>query len=151
MIIFAQIIIIVLTAAFIAWPWLMEFFEGGEAVTESGSFARLKRKGKFAENEKLETLYSERDAVHAAIEELEFDVESGTLSNEDFDELKKNYEAEAAPILKEIYDKEKDPGQDDEIERQIMELRKGVTNFCPECGEKCREDDKFCVQCGAKL
>ncbi len=69
----------------------------------------------------------------------------------EFPENEQSYEAKAESIIKEIDDKEKGAGQDSEIERQIMELRQGVTSFCPQCGEETREDDKFCVQCGTEL
>jgi uncharacterized membrane protein YvbJ len=147
----AALVIVILTAAYIAWPWLKRYLESAEVVTDDDYSRKLETLGEFPENEELAKLYLQRDATYAAIEELEFDVKSGTLSDEDSDELKQSYEAKAESIIKEIDGKEKDDGQDSEIERQIMELRQGVTSFCPQCGEETRKDDKFCVQCGAKL
>lgn len=151
MIILAAVVIVVLMVAYIAWPIVKKFREGAEVVAEGDSLRKLKKWSKFTENEELGELYSQRDATYSAIEELEFDLKSGTLSNEDFDVLKQSYKAKAVSILKEIDDKEKGPGLDGEIEGQILELRQSKANFCPQCGERCREDDKFCVQCGADL
>jgi predicted RNA-binding Zn-ribbon protein involved in translation (DUF1610 family) len=147
----SALVIIILTAAYIAWPWLKRYLESVEIVTEDDSVRKLETLREFPENEGLVELYSQRDATYAAIEELEFDVKSGTLSDEDSNELKQSYKAKGESIIKEIDNKEKSAGQDSEIERQIMELRQGVTSFCPQCGEETRKDDKFCVQCGAEL
>ncbi len=151
MIVLAALIIVVLTVAYIAYPVVKRLREGVEVAAEDDSLRKLKRLNIFTENEELEELYSQRDATYSAIEELEFDVKSGTLSNKDSDELKQSYKAKAVSILKEIDDKEKGAGLDGDIERQIQQLRQGETIYCPQCGEQCREDDKFCVQCGAEL
>ncbi|MBT3363360.1 MAG: hypothetical protein HN929_04035 [Chloroflexi bacterium] len=148
MVILAGFAIGIIMAVYIAWPWIKVYMEGDEIAVDIGFSGSP---GSFAQDDELGELYSQRDAARTAIEELEFDLKSGTLSNEDFDELKGNYEAKADSILKQIDDKEKGAWQDSEIEKQIMELRQGVACFCPECGGKCREDDKFCVQCGASL
>jgi hypothetical protein len=96
------LVLIVLAIVFIAWPWLKRLLSGAEVVVDDDSLKKLDGSDKVTENEELMKLYSQRDAVFAAIEELEFDVESGTISNEDFDALKQSYRAKAASILKEI-------------------------------------------------
>ena len=136
MIIFAAIVIVVLTAAFIAWPWLKRYFGGGETAADYDYSGKFESVGKYSENEELEELYSQRDATYSAIEELEFDVKSGILSNEDSDALKQSYKVKAVSILKEIDDKEKGTGLDEDIERQIQELRQEETIFC-ECMDSC--------------
>jgi len=146
MIVLAAIVIVVLTVAYIAYPLAKKLWE-----SEDDSFGKLKVVDTITGSEDLEELYSQRDATYSAIEELEFDVMSGTLSKKDSDELKQSYKVKAVSILKEIDEKEKDTGLDGEIERQISELRQGETICCPQCGEQCREDDRFCVQCGTAL
>ena len=146
MIVLAAIVIVVLTVAYIAYPLAKKLWG-----SEDDSFGKLKLLNAITGHEDLEELYSQRDATYSAIEELEFDVKSGTLSNEDSDALKQSYKAKAVSILKEIDDKEKGAGLDGDIEKQIQQLRQGETIYCPQCGEQCREDDKFCVECGAEL
>ena len=38
-----------------------------------------------------------------------------------------------------------------EIERQVLELRKGEGFRCPQCGVPLKKDDLFCFQCGVHL
>ena len=40
---------------------------------------------------------------------------------------------------------------DDELEKEIIELRRGKGRFCPRCGARCQEDDRFCSHCSASL
>ncbi len=109
----------------------------------------------LAEDEPLRELHSKRDAVYSAIKELEFDFESGSLSKEDYRKLEASYKMKAISILKEIDDLEKGPRVEDEIERQVQELRQAATQakvlFCPQCGARCQEGDRFCSQCGTSL
>ena len=79
-------------AVFVAWPLLAggsrpeEFFgsEPGEPV--------------------LQHLLFQRDAVYAAMKELEFDLATGKLSQQDFDQLHERYKRKAVAILKRIDD-----------------------------------------------
>lgn len=104
-----------------------------------------------AEDEQRRELYSKRDATYSAIKELEFDFRAGSLSKEDYTDLEASYRAKAISVLKEIDDLEEGTNVEDEIERQVLELRQAKGLFCPQCGERCREGDKFCSQCGAGL
>ena len=148
MIILAGFVITIVTVIYIAWPWLSKYLVGDEMAFEGGPSGGA---GRFTENDQLAEFYLQLDANTATLEELEFDLKSGTLSSEAFNDLKESYEAEAKSILKQIDEKVKCSSEDSELEKQILGLRQGVASFCPECGGKCREDDKFCVQCGTKL
>lgn len=40
---------------------------------------------------------------------------------------------------------------DAEIENRVRELRESGACFCPRCGRKVNEADRFCAGCGASL
>lgn len=52
--------------------------------------------------ERLSELESRREALYAAIKELEFDYRMGKLSETDYKELDERYKLEALSLLKEI-------------------------------------------------
>ncbi|MBI4266780.1 MAG: zinc ribbon domain-containing protein [Chloroflexi bacterium] len=151
----------------------------------------------------LQELYSKRNTTYSMLKELEFDFDSGILTDEDYRALEARYKDKAVSILKGIDDKleatadaeaaiekhirdlrrGKKPaaGLDADVERQIRKLRRGgkpAANvsaegekpgrgdgpgagapgpggrrgpFCSRCGARCRDDDRFCAQCGTRL
>ncbi len=129
--------IAVLAFAFIAYP----LFKQGSR----------KSPAKPVEDEQLRELYSRRDVIYSAIKELEFDFKSGSLSAEDYRDLEASYKRKAISILKDIDDLGKGSKVEDEIERQVLELRQAKGLFCPQCGARCHEGDRFCSQCGTSL
>ena len=42
-------------------------------------------------------------------------------------------------------------GIEEEIERQVRQLRRGQGRRCPGCGAAFQAGDRFCADCGAKL
>ncbi len=74
--------------------------------------------------------------------------ESGRI---DYRELEKRYRQKAVSILKESDKLEKGTDVDEEIEKQVAELRKRKGRFCSQCGTEYQEGDRFCSRCGAKL
>ena len=102
-------------------------------------------------DKKLDELYSRRDTTYSMLKELEFDFQSGTLTDEDYRELEAGYKSKAISILKEIDNVEKGSGVEEEIDKWVAELRQGTGQFCPQCGAKCQESDKFCSHCGTSL
>lgn len=108
----------------------------------------------------LEGLVSQRDAMYAAIKDLENDHALGKLSDVDYRSLRAKYEAKAVAILQELdhvigAKPRARPARDDEaIEREIARLRRAKTNSalkCPQCGAVQSPDDVFCARCGASL
>ena len=108
------------------------------------------------------------------LKELEFDYQSGILTEEDYRDLEKRYKRKGISLLKDIDQLAEGPGLDDEIEKQIGKLRRpeskpagpddeiekqigklrqpvSAARFCPQCGEKHQADDRFCTHCGARL
>jgi cytochrome c-type biogenesis protein CcmI len=121
------------------------------------------------DNEKSE-LYSRRDDTYAMLKELEFDLRSGILTEEDYQDLEARYKKKGISILKDIDGLEKGTRVDEEIEREVREirqtkatsvenqvereigqLRRSQGQFCPQCGMKHEKGDRFCSNCGARL
>ncbi len=154
MTIFIALVLTVLTFAFITYPL----------------FKRRSRSVDSVEDEKLLELHSKRDTTYSMLKELEFDFQSGILTGEDYRDLEAKYKRKAVSLLKDIDGLEKDTGVEEQIEKQVLELRKkedtieeeaereimelrqqGKRSFCNQCGAKYREDDRFCSSCGASL
>ncbi len=154
MTIFVALILTVLAFAFIAYPLLKQRLRSVDSV----------------ENEKLLELHSRRDTTYSMLKELEFDFQSGILTEEDYHDLEIRYKRKAISILRDTDNLEKGTDVEEEIEKQvrklrrgksstideevekeILELRRGKGLFCPQCGARYEESDLFCSQCGANL
>ncbi len=101
------------------------------------------------ENEELQDLDSKRKASYSMLQELEFDSRSGVISKEDY--LEERNRRKAISLPKEIDDLKKATELEEEIEKQILELRRHKGEVCPQCGARCQDDDRFCSGCGANL
>ncbi len=139
MTIFIALLITVLTFAFVVYPLLRR------RPPSAGS----------AEDGKLGELHSKRDTTYSMLKELEFDFQSGILTEEDYRNLEANYKGKAISVLKDI-DGLKDGSQPEAeaeaaIERQVLELRRGKDRFCTQCGARRRESERSCSRCGASL
>ena len=132
---FITILLTVATFAFITYPL----------------FKRRLRSVDSAEDEKLRELHSRRDTTYSMLKELEFDFQSGILTEEDYRNLEARYKGKAISILRDIDDVAEGSGVEEEIERQVLELRRDKGRFCPQCGARCQEEDRFCSHCGASL
>lgn len=135
MTVFVALVLTIATFAFIAYP----LFKRRSRPVDSGG------------DEKLRELRSKRDTTYSMLKELEFDFQSGILTEEDYRELEARYKRKAVSILRDMNDLAKGTEVEEEIERQVRELRRGKGQFCPQCGAKCQEGDKFCSQCGTSL
>jgi hypothetical protein len=139
------------SAVYIISPLLKSGRAGGAFVSET--------------DEMLAELNLKKEGSYAAIRELEFDLNMGKLSAEDYETLKAQYMSEAVGYIKTIDElqmnrngqtglSEKD--LENEIEQEISALRstgsaKPANVFCTECGQKASSSDRFCAKCGAKL
>jgi ribosomal protein L40E len=139
MIILATVLLVVATFAAVAYPFLRR----QEVSTSLGASQNFKE------------LHFKRDHTYAMIKELEFDFQSGTLSEEDYKKLGARYQSKAISILKEIDGlQEEKPLQDEieaSIEKQVSRLRQSKGNFCPQCGAKRPPEARFCTECGTRL
>lgn len=123
--------------------------------------------GSFAlqTDEMLAELNLKKEGAYATIRELEFDLNMGKLSKEDYETLKAQYMRDAVDCLKTIdelqmnRDSQPDLSEKDlenEIEREISALRAtgpvtAAEIFCAQCGQRISSTDRFCFECGTKL
>ncbi|MEE9400011.1 MAG: zinc-ribbon domain-containing protein [Dehalococcoidales bacterium] len=135
MTVFIAILLTVLTFAFIIYPL----------------FKQRARPVDSIEDEKLRELRSTRDTTYSMLKELEFDFQSGILTEEDYRELEVRYKKKGVSVLKNIDDLAKGTNVAEEIEKQVRGLHKREGRFCPQCGNAYQENDLFCSHCGAKL
>jgi len=76
-----------------------------------------------AEDERLQELQSQRDTTYSMLKELEFDYQSGLLTEGDYRDLEARYKGRAVSILKGLDRVEQGSDLDDEIEREVLKLR----------------------------
>ena len=82
----------------------------------------------------------EREAVYAALRDLEHDHETGKLSDEDHASMRGELRTRAAALLRA------------ERARVPVSPRAAVAaNTCPACSAELRPDDRFCARCGARV
>ncbi len=135
MTVFITLVLAIATFAFVIYP----FFRQRSSSVDSG------------EDEKLRELYSKRNTAYSMLKELEFDFQSDILTDSDYRDLEARYKSKAISILREIDNLKKGTAVEEEIERQVLELRKDKGWFCPQCGAKCQEGDRFCSRCVTSL
>jgi hypothetical protein len=82
----------------------------------------------------------EREALYAALRDLEHDFETGKLSQEDFARMRDELRARAASLLRAERSAEAAPAADE---------RKATS--CGACGAEPPQSARFCPQCGAPL
>ena len=113
----------------------------------------------------IQQLNYKKEGAYATIQDLEFDLNMGKLSEEDFQTLKKQYLQEAAGYMKEVDDLKSlqdekltfsDKDIEEEIEQEVtsIPLQKSALKeyvYCAFCGEKAPVEDNFCAECGSTL
>ena len=138
MIIVAAIALAIVAIGFIAYPLI----SSREAVEP-------------AEDERSGELHSKRETTYLAIEELKFDYDQGKLSLPDYQDLDKRYKERAISILKEIDARGRGEGLEDEIEEEVMRIRRvhraAGELVCPQCGGETRREARLCPRCGSPL
>lgn len=87
----------------------------------------------------------ERTAALSALRSLDFDYQTGKVSEEDYSALRLQLVAEAAKYM------EAAASEEDQIEVMIRARRAAAGKPCPKCGKKISSDDRFCPECGAEL
>ena len=132
---FFAIVLTVLTFVFVAYPLFRQRSRSPDAVDDA----------RFRE------LYSKRDTTYSMLKELEFDFQSGILTEEDYHDLEARYEKKAIAALRGIDNLKKGSQVEEEIEKQVSELRRSKGQFCTQCGAQYQEGDRFCSRCGKSL
>ncbi len=93
-------------------------------------------------------LIERKEAIYAAIKDIEFDYQMGKLSKEDYQELRQQYKDEAVKLLKKIVQKQKKVIKGEAIRANKKDAQ---ANFCWMCGTALVTSDKFCANCGEKI
>ena len=154
MTIFVALLVTVLAFAFVVYPFFRRRSSSVDAV----------------DDDSLRELYSKRDTTYSFLKEVEFDLQSGMLTDEEHRDLEATYQRKAISILRDIDNLEKGTEVeqeiekqvqklrrvrrspvDEEVEKEVLELRRGKGQFCSQCGARCQEDDRFCSRCGTSL
>ena len=91
MTVFVAVALAVLTFAFVTYPLLKQRTRLVDSV----------------EDEKFRELHSRRDTTYSMLKELEFDFQSGILTDEDYRDLETRYKRKAISILRDADDLEK--------------------------------------------
>jgi len=129
---FFEILILILTLGVIGYPIFRKSKKPLEVLAGEGDTYH-------------ELLYK-KDAAYTAIKDLEFDYQSGKLSEEDYSQMKEQFDREAISILEKI----------DQLEKKEKKLAvpvssKPKTVFCAQCGKRNQVKNNFCFSCGTKL
>lgn len=113
---------------------------------------------------RADTLTAEREAVVAALRELDFDHTTGKIAEEDYAAQRAALVAQGVALLKQLDEiSNQSPAQalDDELEAAIRAARAQMATApsvsrpaalrCPQCNQPHQPDDRFCSKCGATL
>jgi hypothetical protein len=150
---------IVLVVAYIAQPFLAARRDDAERVTSRG-LSTLKQRA---------DLLAERNRIYREIKALDFDHDTGKVTDEDYSDQRYQLVAQGVEVLQQL---DRLPSPDDDlIERAVLKVREGApltaadveppldastaaeqpTGFCPQCGAPAFAGDHFCARCGAAL
>jgi hypothetical protein len=111
--------------------------------------------------EPVEQEETPRGVALLALKDIEFDRETGKLSDEDYRFLKEKYTAQAIEALRAEKMSEKMLGAPDDVEalvaHRVRALRSAAATappgapICPTCGPRPEPDAAYCSTCGTKL
>lgn len=119
----------------------------------------------------LANLTAQRDALYRAVKEIDFEYALGSLSVDDYRDLRERYKAKTLGVLKAIHDyqaaaptvvaeTENRPVDDlalDAVVEAAVLRRRGQTRtaasrrLCKECGLQYAAENNFCPNCGRPL
>lgn len=77
-----------------------------------------------AGDENLAEMQAHRDTAYSMLKELDFDYQSGILSDDDYEALRNRYKQKAVNILKDMDELHENNDAGDEIEKKVLALRK---------------------------
>lgn len=119
----------------------------------------LKYIPQFPGDIEVDSLQQSKKEALLAIKEIDFEFQMGKLSQDDYENLKTDYQNQALQILREIDNVKDGKISPDTVEQQISKYRQKLkqqsatekeVRYCPECGEKFEADYKYCISCGRK-
>ena len=111
------------------------------------------------EHNGAESLVLQKEMLYGAIRDLDFDFQTGKVDQQDYGALRRQLEGEAVHILRQLDAVDPLVMFDNEIERQVLGLRRHHTSIvcgsspetCPGCGTLLDSGDNFCAACGQAL
>lgn len=131
--------------------------------------ARAASQAGLESDHRQSSLLAEKERLLAAIQELEFDHQSGKIDDATFPTLHHELMQKAARVLAVLdrdFPQSNQPGLGsdatgasagdyDDLEEMIakrrLTLNQKSTGFCPNCGKAAMEADRFCSRCGHTL
>jgi hypothetical protein len=130
------IAILILTAVALADPWVRR---RSRPETEARSGAGI------------EPQVGDGKAILYALRDLDFDYQTGKVTDSDYGTLRSRLVAEAASSL--MAEDENRQAADAQVERPVPANRKhsGGHNRCPQCGTRVEREHRFCARCGTSL
>ena len=141
------VVIIFLAVGLVVWI--------GEPLARRG---RTRETAADAQGDVIERLTLQKETLYTAIRDLDFDHQTGKVDAEDHAELRRQMEAEAADILRQL--DLADPLADLDLvaEQEILAYRQheAATTLasqatCPVCGTALATDPTYCPICGQSL
>jgi len=109
---------------------------------------KRQQKVSFASNHRAEEFEARKAEIYAAIKDIDFDFQMGKLSQEDYEQLRSQYKAEAVGLLKHI-DQMQGPHKDSSQPQKGKS--RSTVKFCHQCGQPLQQSDEFCTACGEKV
>lgn len=119
------------------------------------------------EVQQIERLVARKSVLMQSLRDIEFDHETGKLSDQDYERLKKKYERRAVRVMRDLNDLRGDADRDEEIDSALEGRLQGRAERptepaadrhddsaeidCPECGKALEPEARFCSQCGTPL
>src|SRR6266446_2349846 len=112
------------------------------------------------EETQWDLLQRKKEVVLGNIQDLDFEYKCGKLSEEDYQKVRGEMNAEAAMVFQEIENIESAADLDALIRREISARKvrsktgatvPAATIACPSCGSRNPVSNKFCADCGARL
>lgn len=123
------------------------------------------------ELEQIERLVAKKSVALQSLQDIEFDYETGKLSEEDYERLKHQHERRAVRVMRRLDEVRGGVDMEDEIDEALQAKLEGTNGSslasdesgdqpsssepaersCPDCGAELDPDDRFCSKCGLPL
>lgn len=126
--------VFVVGAAYILWP----------------VFARARAAPVWPRESSLEwdALLAKKESAFDAITDIDFEYETGKLSDADYAQLRSSYRSHALDIMGRIDAFGADAGR---VSNHVTEQAGAAPPRCPDCGFLSSDSDRFCSVCGSQL
>lgn len=98
-------------------------------------------------------LVRKKEVLLGNMQDLDFEYKCGKLSENDYQQVRKEMAGDVAQVLERIHNLESSLDLDALIRRELSSRSntKTTRNSCPACGADNPAKNKFCAECGGKL